>query len=119
MSKLDAYNNKKKKDEEEKVVGQQQKTQSDSHKPTGSTSIPKDTSRTQKSAASSLRTEGVTTQAKPTRVNTSQSRRVNAAPSRPERINTSQSTSRRESVSSLSDRGYPSSSDRNNRGCGS
>lgn len=116
MSKLDAYNNKKKKDEEEKVVGQQQKTQSDSHKPTGSTSIPKDTSRTQKSAASSLRTEGVTTQAKPTRVNTSQSRRVNAAPSRPERINTSQSTSRRESVSSLSDRGYPSSSDRNNRG---
>lgn len=63
MSKVDAW---RKKDEEEKVTGQQQKTQSNANKPTGTTSIPKDNQgingRTQqKSTASSLRTENNTT----------------------------------------------------------
>jgi hypothetical protein len=65
MSKATAYANAHKDDEEEKkVVGQQQKTQSQSSQPTGTTSIPKDNSRTQQSAASSLRTENNVTTAK-------------------------------------------------------
>lgn len=65
MSKATAYANAHKDDEEEKkVVGQQQKTQSQSSQPTGTTSIPKDNSRTQQSTASSLRTENNVTTAK-------------------------------------------------------
>lgn len=66
MSLAYAQEQRRKKEEEEKkqtpkVEGRQQKTQSNANKPVGTTSIPKDNSRAQKSAASSLRPKNIDT----------------------------------------------------------